>query len=92
MYMWTMEKLSKQEKLNDLEAYNHQIQEDNALLRSMYYSLEEECEKLKTELKSKDELLAMLQIGGDAKGKNKSIWKLGHSSPTSARSDSEIST
>ncbi|KAH9289521.1 hypothetical protein KI387_033638, partial [Taxus chinensis] len=68
-YKCTMGKMSKHAKLDDVEAYNNQIQEEKSLLRSMYYSLEEENDHLKSELQTKDEILERFQCGD----KNKEI-------------------
>ncbi|KAH9319719.1 hypothetical protein KI387_021488 [Taxus chinensis] len=58
-----MGKMSKQEKLNEIESFNHQIQEDNAFLRCKLYSLKEQIVRLKKELEFKDELLIILLCG-----------------------------
>ncbi|KAH9308892.1 hypothetical protein KI387_036803, partial [Taxus chinensis] len=47
-----MGKSSKQEQLDELEAINRQLQEENSFLRANFYSLEEEIMRLKFEPQS----------------------------------------
>ncbi|KAH9291701.1 hypothetical protein KI387_043110, partial [Taxus chinensis] len=62
-----MGKMSNKTKFEELEACNHQIQEENAFLRCQVLALEEKLDTLRKELESKDELLMVLQIDGPNK-------------------------